>query len=238
MVVDSVAWKYMCGVFRERLPYWLRRWVNPWVGKIPWRKVWQPTPVFLPGESHGQRRQSTGPIELDTTERLTLSLSLCLEKQREASYISRGLKIILWKWGDVHEDNIIGVFYMYLHALVALWMEWRREGYKERLLDGYWNDLSQGAGHWLREIHLKDILEEDQEDLIPDLVGEIRSGERNKSQLQDFSLCPFCWNMLGPPTKIEKAEELVKVKVTQLCLFATPWTIQSMEFSRPEYWSS
>ena len=24
---------------------------NPWVGKIPWRRVWQPTPVFLPGES-------------------------------------------------------------------------------------------------------------------------------------------------------------------------------------------
>ena len=28
---------------------------DPWVGKIPWREVWQPTPVFLPGESHGQR---------------------------------------------------------------------------------------------------------------------------------------------------------------------------------------
>jgi len=28
---------------------------DPWVGKIPWRKKWQPTPVFLPGESHGQR---------------------------------------------------------------------------------------------------------------------------------------------------------------------------------------
>ena len=28
---------------------------NPWVGKIPWRRTWQPTPVFLPGESHGQR---------------------------------------------------------------------------------------------------------------------------------------------------------------------------------------
>ena len=24
---------------------------NPWVGKIPWRRKWQPTPVFLPGES-------------------------------------------------------------------------------------------------------------------------------------------------------------------------------------------
>ena len=28
---------------------------DPWVGKVPWRKAWQPTPVFLPGESHGQR---------------------------------------------------------------------------------------------------------------------------------------------------------------------------------------
>ena len=28
---------------------------NPWVGKIPWRRKWQPTPVFLPGDSHGQR---------------------------------------------------------------------------------------------------------------------------------------------------------------------------------------
>ena len=29
-------------------------WVNPWVGMIPWRRAWQATPVFLPGESHGQ----------------------------------------------------------------------------------------------------------------------------------------------------------------------------------------
>ena len=28
---------------------------NPWVGRIPWRRAWQPTPVFLPWESHGQR---------------------------------------------------------------------------------------------------------------------------------------------------------------------------------------
>ena len=28
---------------------------DPWVGKIPWRRKWQPMPVFLPGESHGQR---------------------------------------------------------------------------------------------------------------------------------------------------------------------------------------
>ena len=28
---------------------------NPWVGNIPWHRKWQPTPVFLPGESHGQK---------------------------------------------------------------------------------------------------------------------------------------------------------------------------------------
>ena len=28
---------------------------SPWVRKIPWRRAWQPTLVFLPGESHGQR---------------------------------------------------------------------------------------------------------------------------------------------------------------------------------------
>ena len=28
---------------------------DPWVGKIPWRRKWQPTPVSLPGKSHGQR---------------------------------------------------------------------------------------------------------------------------------------------------------------------------------------
>ena len=32
-----------------------RRGLNPWIGNIPWRKKWQPTPVFLPGEPHGQR---------------------------------------------------------------------------------------------------------------------------------------------------------------------------------------
>ena len=29
---------------------------NSWVWKIPWRRKWQPTPVFFPGKSHGQRR--------------------------------------------------------------------------------------------------------------------------------------------------------------------------------------
>ena len=47
---------------------------DPWVGKIPWRRAWQLTPVFLPGESHGQRSlvgcSPWGCKELDTAERL------------------------------------------------------------------------------------------------------------------------------------------------------------------------
>ena len=30
-------------------------WIDPWVRKIPWRRKWQSTPVFLPGKCHGQR---------------------------------------------------------------------------------------------------------------------------------------------------------------------------------------
>ena len=45
---------------------------NPQVGMIPWRRARQPTPVFLPGESHGQRGLvgygPPGGKESDTTE--------------------------------------------------------------------------------------------------------------------------------------------------------------------------
>ena len=45
---------------------------DPWVRKIPWRRAWQSTPVFLPGESHGQRNlagySQEGHKESDMTE--------------------------------------------------------------------------------------------------------------------------------------------------------------------------
>ena len=52
---------------------------NPWVRKIPWRRKWQPTPVFLPGESHGQISlvgySPWGHKECDMTEWLHFSVS-------------------------------------------------------------------------------------------------------------------------------------------------------------------
>ena len=51
-----------------------RHWFNPWVGKSPWRRKWQPTSVVLPGKSHGQSSLAGyspwGPKESDTTEQL------------------------------------------------------------------------------------------------------------------------------------------------------------------------
>ena len=45
---------------------------DPWVGKTPWRRVWQPTPVFLPEKFHGQRSLAgyspEGRKESDITE--------------------------------------------------------------------------------------------------------------------------------------------------------------------------
>ena len=47
-------------------------WEDPWVGKIPWRREWLPTPVFWPGEFHGLY-SPWGPKESDMTEQLLLT---------------------------------------------------------------------------------------------------------------------------------------------------------------------
>ena len=64
---------------------------NSWVGKIPWERAWQPTLVFLPGESHGQGSlagySSQGRKESDITERLhTHSTSIVLGFSGGGSY--------------------------------------------------------------------------------------------------------------------------------------------------------
>ena len=48
---------------------------DPWVGEIPWRRAWLPTPGFLPGQPHGQGRLAgyspRGREESDTSEQLS-----------------------------------------------------------------------------------------------------------------------------------------------------------------------
>ena len=77
------AYEMLCW---EQIQWWIR-WCrvrlqcgrprfDAWVRMIPWRREWLPTPVFLPGESHGQRNlvgySPWGHKESDTIEWLTL----------------------------------------------------------------------------------------------------------------------------------------------------------------------
>ena len=60
---------------------------NPWVSKISWRRNWQPTPVFLPGESHGQRSLADySPQDCKSRTRLSVlyseDRSLCISLLR------------------------------------------------------------------------------------------------------------------------------------------------------------
>ena len=92
LFADRVAYLISSLPARVGLPWWLgwlsllamlETWV-PTLGQeeegIPWRRQWQPTPVFLPVESHGQRSLAGyspwGRKVSDKTERLMLSLSL------------------------------------------------------------------------------------------------------------------------------------------------------------------
>ena len=74
---ESKGWVHLfkgfpCGSVVKNPLQCRRCWFGPWVEKIPWRRKWQPTPVFLPGKSHGQRSLAgCGPWshkELDITE--------------------------------------------------------------------------------------------------------------------------------------------------------------------------
>ena len=74
--VAAVSQECACYKKRERICLQCRRpGFDPWVMKILWRKKWQSTPVFSPGESHGQRilagYSPWGCKRSDTTEQLT-----------------------------------------------------------------------------------------------------------------------------------------------------------------------
>ena len=63
----------------KNLPAMQETQFNPWVGRIPWRRKWQPTLVFLPEEFHGPKEpgelQSMDRKQSDTSQCLTLSFS-------------------------------------------------------------------------------------------------------------------------------------------------------------------
>ena len=75
---------------------------DPWAWKIHWRRKWQPTPVFLPGESHGQRNLAGyipwGCKELELTEQLSMHAQ---------SYSNQNSVVLAQKqtYGSVQQDR-------------------------------------------------------------------------------------------------------------------------------------
>ena len=94
----SVVKESACQCRKQR-----RHWLDPWVGKIPWRRKWQLALVFLPGESYGQGSLAGyspwGCKESDVTEWLTyLNLTLFIGKGKMTPIPSHG---IVGKLGNV-----------------------------------------------------------------------------------------------------------------------------------------
>ena len=75
------SWDYGGANGEESACQCRRHGFDPWVGKIPERKKWQPTPVFLPGEFHGQRslvsHRPWGCKESEATEHTHTQMELC-----------------------------------------------------------------------------------------------------------------------------------------------------------------
>ena len=81
---------------------------DPWVGKISWRKAWQTTPVFLPGESHGQRSLAGYSLwdhmELVMTERFSIHAHIWRMTFQEGVCVCMPLHKGIWIFcpGDNH----------------------------------------------------------------------------------------------------------------------------------------
>ena len=95
----------------KNLPAMQETGFDPWVGKIPWRRKWQPTPVLWPGEFHGQRPlmgySPKGRKESDMTKWLTVfSVYVCVcvcrggEKKKEREWWSP------LQWHEVGESRL------------------------------------------------------------------------------------------------------------------------------------
>ena len=71
-----------------------RRRLHPWVRKISWRREWQLTPVFLPGESHGQwsLAGTIYRVAKSQNQLIQLSMPACNSTSREM-YIHAGLQL-------------------------------------------------------------------------------------------------------------------------------------------------
>ena len=144
-----------------------------------------------------------------------------------------------WFYNPPQSDELISIPHFPLLSLSCFWCRFsiRRRGHKASFhlcLEG----STRGAKRKVAEIFRtwKSFLYlQDEGKCPPKITWDTRT---DSSSLKGFSWhlrgCLFSFYLL---LMEYDSPCMQKVKVAQSCLFATPWTIQSMEFSRPGYWS-
>ena len=99
---------------------------DPWVGKIPWRRKWQPTPVLLPGKSHGQAMGLHGGAmgSLKVGHDWVASLSFFLQNfvhKALCSINTRDMVLSLGQEDPLEEE-------MTTHSIILAWkIQWTEE---------------------------------------------------------------------------------------------------------------
>ena len=85
--------------------------LDPWVGKIPWKRIWQLTPVFLPGKYHGQE-----PGGLQSVKSQWVGHDLVTEQQRSRTICtvvqSLTFNLYVSKPLDIHNDTSLDTCFM------------------------------------------------------------------------------------------------------------------------------
>ena len=83
---------------------------DPWVGKIPWRRKWHPTPVLLPGKSHGWKSlvgySPWSHKESNTTERLHFHFSLKAATIINSNSQMKRQQTLAWRGSDPCEGKV------------------------------------------------------------------------------------------------------------------------------------
>ena len=131
---------------------------DPWVGKIPWRREWQPTPVFLPGEFHGQRSLPGYSLWGCKESAMTEEISVwCMHTHRHARthtilYHITPCSVAWWKWKRAKVGLKLNIKKIKIMAFGPI-ASWEIDGETmETVTDYFWGSKINADGDCSHEI--------------------------------------------------------------------------------------
>ena len=98
----GATWASLLAQMVRNMPAMRETCVHSWVRKIPWKRAWQPTPLFLPGEYHEQRNLAGygpwGHKELDMTKWLTTATLMLFTWENHSLVYRKKKEMIIINW--------------------------------------------------------------------------------------------------------------------------------------------